>query len=153
MRYERKKEENSEVFYEVLDNSTKAAEFSYQQKFDETGQVCEQFWIRRIHLEQKCLDYRYLDAILQFIQYKCWCSGCRSMYVRLSARTLMDIERYKRYGFYVIAIGIHTCVCRVRGRTGKCVEISLYLWSERRRGFHSDLSGIFGNSWFADPDQ
>lgn len=103
MRYERKKEENSEVFYKVLDNSTKAAEFSYQQKFDETGQVCEQFWIRRIHLEQKCLDYRYLDAILQFIQYKCWCSGCRSMYVRLSARNLMDIERYKRYGFYVIA--------------------------------------------------
>ena len=48
-------------------------------------------------------DYRYLDAILQFIQYKCWCSGCRSMYVRLSARNLMDIERYKRYGFYVIA--------------------------------------------------
>ena len=103
MRYERKKEENSEVFYEVLENSTKAAEFSYQQKFDETGQVCEKFWIRRIHLEQKCLDYRYLDAILQFIQYKCWCSGCRSMYVRLSARNLMDIERYKRYGFYVIA--------------------------------------------------
>ena len=78
MRYERKKEENSEVFYEVLENSTKAAEFSYQQKFDETGQVCEKFWIRRIYLEQKCLDYRYLDAILQFIQYKCWCSGCRS---------------------------------------------------------------------------
>ena len=25
------------------------------------------------------------------------------MYVRLSARNLMDIERYKRYGFYVIA--------------------------------------------------
>ena len=72
MRYERKKEENSEVFYEVLENSTKAAEFSYQQKFDETGQVCEKFWIRRIYLEQKCLDYRYLDAILQFIQYKCW---------------------------------------------------------------------------------
>ena len=44
MRYERKKEENSEVFYEVLENSTKAAEFSYQQKFDETGQVCEKFW-------------------------------------------------------------------------------------------------------------
>ena len=42
MRYERKKEENSEVFYEVLENSTKAAEFSYQQKFDETGQV----WMR-----------------------------------------------------------------------------------------------------------
>lgn len=103
MRYERKKEENSEVFYEVLDNSTKAAEFSYQQKFDETGQVCEQFWIRRIHLEQKCLDYRYLDAILQFIQYKCWCSGCTAMYTRISAVNLMDMERYRRYGFYVIA--------------------------------------------------
>lgn len=103
MRYERKREEGTAVFYEVLEQGRKAAEFFYAVKPCQTGRGNCQFWIERIHMEQDYLDYSYLDAVLQFIQYKCWCSGCRSMYVRLSARNLMDIERYKRYGFYVIA--------------------------------------------------
>lgn len=103
MRYERKREEGTAVFYEVLEQGRKAAEFFYAVKPCQTGRGNCQFWIERIHMEQDYLDYSYLDTVLQFIQYKCWCSGCRSMYVRLSARNLMDIERYKRYGFYVIA--------------------------------------------------
>lgn len=103
MRYERKREEGTAVFYEVLEQGRKAAEFFYAVKPCQTGRGNCQFWIERIHMEQDYLDYSYLDAVLQFIQYKCWCSGCRSMYVRLSARNLMDIERYKRYGFYMIA--------------------------------------------------
>lgn len=103
MRYERKKEEGTAVFYEVLENRKKAAEFSYALEPFKTGRGEYQFWIRRIHMEQDYLDYPYLDAVIQFIQYKCWCSGCTAMYVRVSSVNLMDIERYQRYGFYVMA--------------------------------------------------
>lgn len=103
MRYERKREEGTAVFYEVLEQGRKAAEFFYAVKPCQTGRGNCQFWIERIHMEQDYLDYSYLDAVLQFIQYKCWCSGCTAMYTRISAVNLMDMERYRRYGFYVIA--------------------------------------------------
>ena len=76
MRYERKREEGTAVFYEVLEQGRKAAEFFYAVKPCQTGRGNCQFWIERIHMEQDYLDYSYLDAVLQFIQYKCWCSGC-----------------------------------------------------------------------------
>ena len=103
MRYERKREEGTAVFYEVWEQGRKAAEFFYAVKPCQTGRGNCQFWIERIHMEQDYLDYSYLDAVLQFIQYKCWCSGCTAMYTRISAVNLMDMERYRRYGFYVIA--------------------------------------------------
>ena len=99
MRYERKREEGTAVFYEVLEQGRKAAEFFYAVKPRQTGRGNCQFWIERIHMEQDYLDYSYLDAVLQFIQYKCWCSGCTAMYTRISAVNLMDMERYRRYGF------------------------------------------------------
>ena len=85
MRYERKREEGTAVFYEVLEQGRKAAEFFYAVKPCQTGRGNCQFWIERIHMEQDYLDYSYLDAVLQFIQYKCWCSGCTAMYTRISA--------------------------------------------------------------------
>lgn len=103
MRYERIKEEGTAVFYDVFENGKKAAEFSYAVESHGTGPRREEFWIRRIRMEQDYLDYTYLDAVLQFLQYKCWCSGCMSMYVQVNSVNLMDMERYQRYGFYVMA--------------------------------------------------
>lgn len=102
MRYERKREEGTAAFYEVLEQGRKTAEFSYAMKTCRDGRGDRQFWIERIHMEQDYLDYSYLDAVLKFIQYKCWCGGCTAMYVRVSAVNLMDMERYQRYGFYVM---------------------------------------------------
>ena len=103
MKYERKREEDAAVFYEVSDDGKKAAEFSYVVKSHRKEDRIKEFWIQRIHMEQDYLAYNYLDAILQFLQYKCWCSGCMSMYVQINAINLMDIERYQRFGFYVMA--------------------------------------------------
>ena len=103
MRYERIREEGTAVFYEVFEHGKKAAEFSYAMESRGAGVHRDEFWIRRIHMEQDYLDYTYLDAVLQFLQYKCWCSNCMSMYVQMNAVNLMDIERYQRYGFYVMA--------------------------------------------------
>ncbi len=103
MNYKRKKEENTAVFYEVWDNGKKAAEFSYAVKPHRKEEGPKEFWIERIHMEQDYLAYEYLDAVLQFLQYKCWCSGCMSMYVQMNSVNLMDIERYQRFGFYVMA--------------------------------------------------
>ncbi len=103
MRYERVREEGAAVFYNVFDNGKKAAEFSYAMESHGTGSRREEFWIRRMRMEQDYLDYTYLDAVLQFLQYKCWCSGCMSMYVQVNSVNLMDMERYQRYGFYVMA--------------------------------------------------
>mgnify|MGYP004677175721 FL=1 len=103
MRYERIREEGTAVFYEVFEHGKKAAEFSYAMESRGAGVHRDEFWIRRIHMEQDYLDYTYLDAVLQFLQYKCWCSNCMSMYVQVNAVNLMDIERYQRYGFYVMA--------------------------------------------------
>ena len=103
MRYERIREEGAVVFYEVFEHGKKAAEFSYAMESHGNGSCREEFWIRRIRMEQDYLDYTYLDAVLQFLQYKCWCSGCMSMYVQVNSVNLMDIEHYQRYGFYVMA--------------------------------------------------
>ena len=70
MRYERKREEGTAVFYEVLEQGRKTAEFSYAMKPCRDGRGDRQFWIERIHMEQDYLDYSYLDAVLKFIQYK-----------------------------------------------------------------------------------
>ena len=64
MRYERKREEGTAVFYEVLEQGRKAAEFFYAVKPCQTGRGNCQFWIERIHMEQDYLDYSYLDAVL-----------------------------------------------------------------------------------------
>ena len=103
MRYERIREEGTAVFYEVFDNGHKAAEFSYALEPCGTGAYRTEFWIRQIRMEQNYLDYAYLDAVLQFLQYKCWCNGSTSMYVQINSVNLMDMERYQRYGFYVMA--------------------------------------------------
>ena len=56
MRYERKREEGTAVFYEVLEQGRKAAEFFYAVKPCQTGRGNCQFWIERIHMEQDYLD-------------------------------------------------------------------------------------------------
>lgn len=97
------KEKKEQLFFMKCWNRAEKQQNFYAVKPCQTGRGNCQFWIERIHMEQDYLDYSYLDAVLQFIQYKCWCSGCTAMYTRISAVNLMDMERYRRYGFYVIA--------------------------------------------------
>ena len=103
MRYERKKEENSEVFYEVLDNSTKAAEFPINRNSMRRDRSVNSsgsggfIWSRSVWTTVIWMRYCSLSSI------NAGAVAVGPLYVRLSARNLMDIERYKRYGFYVIA--------------------------------------------------
>ena len=71
MRYERKREEGTAVFYEVLEQGRKAAEFFYAVKPCQTGRGNCQFWIERIHMEQDYLDYSYLDTVLHVYTDQC----------------------------------------------------------------------------------
>ena len=63
MRYERKREEGTAVFYEVLEQGRKAAEFFYAVKPCQTGRGNCQFWIERIHMEQDYLDYSLISKV------------------------------------------------------------------------------------------
>ena len=67
MRYERKREEGTAVFYEVLEQGRKAAEFFYAVKPCQTGRGNCQFWIERIHMEKDYLDYWMLCCSLSSI--------------------------------------------------------------------------------------
>ena len=48
-------------------------------------------------MEQDYLDYSVIWMLmLQFIQYKCWCSGCTvNVYTDSVLVNLMDMERYQ----------------------------------------------------------
>lgn len=103
MRYEQKKSVDSEYFYEVKEQGERVAEFSYRIDAGESLRQQHTFRIGFIRFEQNYRTYERLDLVLQFIQYKCWCSGCTAMYLRLNSRNLLELERLKRFGFYVMA--------------------------------------------------
>ena len=50
-----------------------------------------------------------------------------------------------RLGFILVSAGVRW--------TWKCMEVPIHLRTEWRRCVHSDLSGVFDNSWTADSDQ
>lgn len=96
--------------YRVYEKEELAAEFSYhmdtvaETKYSGAGYISmNQFWIDEIQLASGFTNYRTIDAVLHFIQYKCWVAGCSAMYVRLSVKNLFYQELYGKYGFYVIA--------------------------------------------------
>lgn len=96
--------------YQVFEKDEMAAEFSYYTEtvkdriYRGAGEVrIKQFWIDEIRLSDEFENYRTMDAVIQFIQYKCWAAGCPAMYVRLSSWNLLYQEMYMKYGFSVIA--------------------------------------------------
>lgn len=93
--------EDGRIFYQVFDGEKLAAEFAWH--LEEGASAGIRFWIDEIRLEGGYADKRSMDLILQFIQYKCWVSGCEAMYVRLHMKNLFYQEMYRKYGFYVIA--------------------------------------------------
>lgn len=96
MRYQKMNSSDSQTSYLVTDGQMKAAEFSYCI-------VGGQFWLENIQLSNPFLNYERMDAVLQFIQYKCWNMGFKDMYVKVNGCNLLYMELYKRYGFYIIA--------------------------------------------------
>lgn len=93
--------EEGRVYYQVFNGEKPAAEFSWHLE-DAESAGCR-FWIDGIQLAGGYEDEKHMDLVLQFIQYKCWVSGCKAMYVRLHVKNLFYQELYRKYGFYIIA--------------------------------------------------
>lgn len=99
--------------YQVFEKEKAVADFLYHIEsdclksfFEENASGAEMnsvFWIDDITLKSEFADYKFMDSILQFLQYKCWTAGCQSMYVRLNMRNLFYMEMYKQYGFFMFS--------------------------------------------------
>lgn len=93
--------EDSRVCYQAFDGEKQAAEFSWHLESGEGSGIV--FWIDEIRLKGEYEDEQTMDLVLQFIQYKCWVSGCGAMHVRIYMKNLFYQDLYRKYGFYTIA--------------------------------------------------
>lgn len=93
--------EDSRICYQALDGEKLAAEFSW---YTESGTAPGiRFWIEEIRLAGGYENGQTMDLVLQFIQYKCWVSGCSAMHVRVHVKNLFYQDLYRKYGFYTMA--------------------------------------------------
>lgn len=93
--------EDNRVCYQAFDGKKLAAEFSW---YTESGAgPFIRFWIEEIRLTGDYENEQTMDLVLQFIQYKCWVSGCNAMHVRIHIKNLFYQDLYRKYGFYTIA--------------------------------------------------
>ncbi len=93
--------EKNSIFYEASEGDERAAEFSYHTETLPHGAACR-FWIDQIRLDGDFSDTVTMEAVLQFIQYKCQAAGCPAMFVRLDEKNLFYLELYRKFGFYMI---------------------------------------------------
>lgn len=105
MKYQQIKGEKTGISYCVTDHGNRAAEFSYHMEDDDSmardGE--RKFWLDEVKLFGGFANYECMYAVLQFISYKCWCTGTDAVYLKISGKNLFYLELYKRFGFYVIA--------------------------------------------------
>lgn len=93
--------EDNRVYYQAFDGKKLAAEFSW---YIESGAgLSARFWIGGIRLMGEYENEQTMDMVLQFIQYKCWVSGCDVMHVRVHMKNLFYQDLYRKYGFYAFA--------------------------------------------------
>ncbi len=90
-----------EVSYEVYEGKDLAAEFGYHVEH-RPQDAASRFWIDGIRLSGSCSAASVMEAVLQFIQYKCQEAGCSAMHVRLNRKNLFYLELYQKFGFYMI---------------------------------------------------
>lgn len=98
------------IEYQVFEKESLIAEFSYSIQSTEDPKEelffrapSERFWIHHLTWKQEDPAPETIDAILQFLQYKCRSAGLGAMYVRISTQNMLVWEMYARYGFYNIA--------------------------------------------------
>ncbi len=87
--------------YRVYEGEDLAAEFGYHTERRQPEEICR-FWIDGIRLCEDYADGPTMEAVLQFIQYKCQTADCPAMHVRLDMKNLFYLEQYQKYGFYLI---------------------------------------------------
>ncbi len=93
--------EDNRICYEASEDGERAAEFSYHTESLPHGAACR-FWIDQVRLDGDFSDTVTMEAVLQFIQYKCLAAGCQAMFVRLDDKNLFYLELYRKFGFYMI---------------------------------------------------
>lgn len=105
MNYQQIKEEKTGISYRVTDHGKRAAEFSYHTEADNAvaGDGERRFWLDEVKIFDSFANYECMYAVLQFVSYKCWCTGAAAVFLKISGKNLFYLELYKRFGFYVIA--------------------------------------------------
>ena len=104
MRYQRIREDKEGISYRVMEQEKLAAEFAYHlEETESPGNKSSRFCLDKLCMAGEPAVYEKLDAILQFLQYKCWKAGCNAVYLRINSRNLFYLEMYKKFGFYIIA--------------------------------------------------
>ncbi len=91
----------SAVSYRVYDGATPAAECAYRTIWVRGAEDCR-FWIDGIRLGEGYGTADVMEAVLQFLQYKCREAGCEAMHLRLDVKNQFYLEMLDRYGFYMI---------------------------------------------------
>lgn len=107
MKYQQIKGDGTGISYRVTDHGTQSAEFFYHMEDKTAGDGERKFWLDGVKLFGDYVNYECMYAVLQFISYKCWCTGADAVYLKISGKNLFYQELYKRFGFYVIAEETH----------------------------------------------
>ncbi len=93
--------DENRISYRVCEGEELAAEFSYHIEHRPQDEECR-FWIDEIRMTEAYSSAATMEAVLQFIQYKCQAAGCPAMHVKLDQKNRFYLEQYLKFGFYLI---------------------------------------------------